>query len=570
MRAVLASLPAALLALLLTACGSQTKRVTTTATVTVTRTTTAATTPPPTMPTVTVLETTGPDSLDPQVGTNSQSDEATWLAYTGLLTYAHADGVGSTRVIPGLAIARPTISDDGMTYTLQLRSGLRYSNGFAVRASDFTYTVERALRLHWAGDSYIAGSIVGASAYAAGHASTISGIQTDNATGSIVIHLRAPYGAFENVLAFPALGLVPAGVAMTPIGNSPPPGVGPYMLTNVTGNAFKAVINPLYAAEAVPGIPVASVDISVRIGGSAQSDISQVLADDADVLDPSVHPSPAAQAQLRGAASSRFAIHAAGSTEFFFLNVRRAPFLNPLAREAVIVALDRPALSALDGGSLIPGCYLIPPAVVGHPTAPCPFADPTAAGDLARARRLMARSGMLGAPVIVSGERSEPMRAQTLAYVHLLGELGFHATAKIFRDGRYAAAITDAAGGLQTGFAVYDDDFPSPIDFYRLLEHSTLPVGNEDLDHADDPFIQSSLRTLAVVPTSKLRTVSMSWRVLDRYVARRGYLAVVGYGEETELTSSRIDFAAVRSIPFYGLDWTSLRLSAPAGVASAS
>src|ERR1700689_5160566 len=54
-------------------------------------------------PTVTVLMGTAPDSLDPAVGASTQSAEATWLAYTGLVTYAHASGQAGTQLIPGLA-----------------------------------------------------------------------------------------------------------------------------------------------------------------------------------------------------------------------------------------------------------------------------------------------------------------------------------------------------------------------------------------------------------------------------------------------------------------------------------
>ena len=49
-------------------------------------------------------------------------------------------------MIPGLAKEMPKISDGGKTYTLFLRPGLKYSDGTAVKASDFTYAVERALQ----------------------------------------------------------------------------------------------------------------------------------------------------------------------------------------------------------------------------------------------------------------------------------------------------------------------------------------------------------------------------------------------------------------------------------------
>ena len=96
-------------------------------------------------PTVVVLQATGPDSLDPAVGDTPQVLEADWLAYTPLLTYVHSAGDPGTRITAGLAVDYPTISGGGRIYTLTLNSGLTYSNGQPVKASDFTWAGERAV-----------------------------------------------------------------------------------------------------------------------------------------------------------------------------------------------------------------------------------------------------------------------------------------------------------------------------------------------------------------------------------------------------------------------------------------
>src|SRR3954467_11006288 len=96
---------------------------------------------------VTLLMGTAPDFLDPQEGYTTQSAEFTWISYLGLYTYAHKSGEAGGQVIPALAQEFPQVSSDGKTYTLMLRPGLHYSDGSAVKASDFTYTIERALKL---------------------------------------------------------------------------------------------------------------------------------------------------------------------------------------------------------------------------------------------------------------------------------------------------------------------------------------------------------------------------------------------------------------------------------------
>ena len=230
---------------------------------------------------------TAPDSLDPGFGYTTQAAEPDWLSYTGLLTYAHANGIRGTALIPGLATALPKISDGGKTYTMTLRKGLVFSNGKPVKASDFTYTVERAIKIPWGGSGqFITAQIVGATAYSTGKAKTISGITTNDSTGQIVIHLNAPYGAFDNVLAFPSLGLIPTGTPFKNEPNSPPPGVGPYMITNIVPNAsFSLVKNPEWAKMNIPGIPAGHVNVNVKISSNVDANALSVLNNTADVFD---------------------------------------------------------------------------------------------------------------------------------------------------------------------------------------------------------------------------------------------------------------------------------------------
>ena len=123
---------------------------------------------------------TAPDSLDPGFGYTTQAAEPDWLSYTGLDTYAHANGTAGGQVIPGLCTALPTISDGGKAYTCTLRKGLVFSNGKPVKASDFAYTVERAIKIPWGGSGqFITAQIAGATAFSKGKANTISGITTE-------------------------------------------------------------------------------------------------------------------------------------------------------------------------------------------------------------------------------------------------------------------------------------------------------------------------------------------------------------------------------------------------------
>lgn len=512
---------------------------------------------------ISVLMGTAPDSLDPGLGATTQSYEATWIAYTGLVTYARASGEAGTKLIPGVAQSLPTVTNGGKTYTFMLRKGLVYSNGAPVKASDFAYAIERAIKLGWGSDSFLTENIAGAEEFQKGKASTISGIQTDDSSGAITIHLVAPYGPFLNVLAFPAAGLVPSGTPMKNLNNDPPPGVGPYEIARVVPNkSFAMVLNPNWSKDAISGIPAGHSNIDVSIASNNQSEAEQVLDNSADVFDYNDAIPPTLISQIESQASDRFAKEPTVSGEYFFLNTKEAPFNNPLARQAVNWGLNRQALLRLDSGMLQPACFFLPVGMPGHPTnAPCPYGEPNAQPNLAKARELVRQAGLEGAPVTVWGGSRAPHKEFVDYYASMLNSIGFKATEKIVADAQYYATIGNLSNKVQTGWFSYSQDFPNPLDFYQLLDANSIsPQENHNQSQVDDPHIQSEIASLGPIPSSQLSTVVPRWQALDEYTAKQAYMAVFGYDEVPKFFSNRINFGAAIFHPVYGNDWSSLEL----------
>ncbi len=513
--------------------------------------------------TINVVVGTAPDSLDPGFGYTTQAAEADWISYTGLTAYAHASGLAGGQVIPGVATALPTVSSDGKTYTVTLRKGLVYSNGQPVKASDFPYTIQRSMKLPWGGSGqFYGGTIVGAADYAAGKAKTISGITADDATGKITIHLIAPYGAFDNVLAFPSSGLVPSGTQMKNLPNNPPPGVGPYMITNVVPNAsFQLVKNPHWTAGMIPGIPSGNSNINVKISSNVSSNALSVLQNTADVFDYGDTIPGSLLPQIKSQAADRYSKKVMNSTYYVFLNTKTKPFSSQLAREAVVTGIDQNAMSRLGSGTLIPGCYFLPPGMVGHPTAPCPYGDPASGGDIAKAKQLVQQSGMAGTPVTVWSETRSPRQQWMTYYTQFLNQIGFKATQKVLADASYFTTIGNLKLNPQTGFADWNQDFPNPIDFYLLLQGSAIqPTNNQNFGQVKDPQIDSQSTALGKVPTSQLSSIASKWQALDEYVAKKAYVGVYGYQTFPAFTSNRIDLSSAVFHPLYGWDFSSLKL----------
>lgn len=511
----------------------------------------------------TVAMATAPDYLDPQLAYSTEAAEADWLAYTPLLTYRHKPGSAGTELIPGLALRLPRISPGGRRYRLALRKGLVYSNGWPVRASDFEYTVERALRLRWPGRKFITDNIVGAAAYAAGDARQISGISSDDAHEKVSVELRRPNGAFEDVLALPALGLVPAGTPMRDMTANPPPGVGPYRIADVVpGRRWAMVRNSRFASLGIPDIPDGNLDrIFVRIESSPGVAVDKVLRNRADGFDPGSALPPRTLARVRTVAVGRFDSVPIPSTLFFFLNTAEPPFNSELARRAVVTALNRPAIARLSKGSLLPDCYLLPEGIAGHPSSGCPFGSADDNGDLKAGRQLVAESGTAGSPVTVWVENNVPQRAYGRAYTKLLNRLGFRARLAYAQSARDFGVHRNQRSEPQTGFDSWFNDFPNPTDFYSVLNASEIGGPNGlNRGRVNDVFIQQQLQKLMLVPAQSLDSVAGDWNDLDRYSAQKAYLAVIGTQQVPKLMSARVDFnAAVIHLLFLS-DWSTWSL----------
>jgi len=513
--------------------------------------------------TVTVLMGTAPDYLDPQFAYTTQSAESTWISYLGLYTYAHKSGQAGGQVIPALADGLPKISDDGKTYTITLRKGLKYSDGSAVKATDFPYTIQRAIKAPWGGKSFFTGYIAGAQAFDAGKAKSISGIEADDATGKITIKLTQQYGAFINVLAFPAAGLVPTGTKIANLSNNPPPGVGPYVIKDVVPNrSWTVARNPDWNDNLVPGVPAGKVDINVKIASNTQTEAEQVLNNQADVFDSGDQLPPSLAGQVNAQAKDRFQLVPQISTFYFFLNTQTKPFNNEQAREAVNMALDRRALARIGGGNYKPTCWFLPEGLVGHPTSPCPYGDPNKPPDMAKAKQLLQQSGMAGESVTVWGQQRSPRKEFVSYYTDVLNKLGFKAKSKIIADAQYFPTIGNLKSNAQTGFGDWIQDFPNPSDFYLLLDKNTIqPTNNQNLSQVSDPHIQSELAKLNPVPSDKLDTVEQQWQQLDEYTAKKAYVAVYGQQQAPKFFSNRINFGTAVFTPLYGNDWSSLELN---------
>jgi peptide/nickel transport system substrate-binding protein len=360
------------------------------------------------------------------------------------------------------------------------------------------------------------------------------------------------------VLAFPAAGLVPTGTKMSNLSNNPPPGVGPYMITNVVPNqSFSVVKNAHWSAEQIPGIPAGHVNINVKIQSNTQAEAQQVLSNSADIFDWADTLPASLLPQITSQASERYAKEATVSTWYFFMNTKTKPFNNQAVREAVVYAMDRRALSRLDSGFQTPACFFLPVGMIGHPKGACPLGDPSAAPNVAKAKQLIQSSGLAGTPVTVWGQTRAPRREYVDYFANLLNSIGLKASEKIIADATYFPTIGNLKVNPQAGFADWNQDFPNPSDFYLLMNAKAIqPTNNQNFSQVDDPHIQSELAVLDKVPSTSLQSVAKRWEELDEYTAKKAYVGVFGYEEKPKFFSNRVNFATAVFQLVYGNDWS--------------
>jgi peptide/nickel transport system substrate-binding protein len=515
---------------------------------------------------ITISQTSQPDRLDPALSFEINGLEPMWLVYTPLLTYRHAEGSEGAELIPGLATDLPEISDDGRTYTLELRKDLSYSDGSPVEASDFEHTIERVLYLRSPGASFYEG-IIGAKAYFKAHDTSddIAGIRTNDETRRITIELDRPDAAFQNVLAMVFAGLVPGDTPFRNMTGDPPPGVGPYEIAeSEPDRQFVLARNPIFDELDIPDIPTGSVEtITTRIIGSEREQARDVLANDLDYMQ---DPPPAdLKPTILDRAGDRYTEHPTASTYWFFLNTRTPPFDDPLVRQAVNYGIDRAALAQLYAGAMQAGCAFLAPGIPGYDdtldTTGCPYGNPTEPPDTERARQLIKRAGAAGAKVTVWGSDESETAAVTRAYAGMLNRIGLDADPRLVDASVYLTTIENQGIRAQTGFENWFEDFPHPLDFLLQFDGDSIqPTNNPNVGNVDDPKINAEIARLRAI--SDLDSVVGAWSALDAYLVSppHSYVAVFGHKKVATFLSDRMDPETAIFHPVYQNDYSSWTL----------
>jgi peptide/nickel transport system substrate-binding protein len=449
----------------------------------------------------------------------------------------------------------PKITDGGHTYTLFLRPGLRYSDGTLVRASDFGATIERVIAMASPATPFYT-DIVGAEHFAKTKKGGIPGIEADDKTGRIVIHLVQPRSTFSNELAMLFAAPLPADTKREDLSEHPPPGTGPYeIVASKPGRSWEYRRNPEWAktdGKLLPQIPAGHYSaIDVNVMSNSETAVNEVERGRIDWMEEQPPSDRFAELQSRYE-GTQLQVTPQIDVYYFWMNVKQPPFNDVQVRRAVNYAINPAALERIYGGQLRPTQQVLPVAMPGHRTfKPYPY-------NMKKARELIAAADPKERDITVWTYNAEPNKQATEYYEGVLRELGFHPTLKTVAPANYVTVIgNESTPNLDTGFADWYLDYPHPNDYFepQLSGASITPTASSNYARFDDPAINHQIAKLDREPLGPAQEAG--YAQLDREVMHQAPWAPFGSLGLTTFVSSQINLKKVVVSPVYGQDLAS-------------
>jgi peptide/nickel transport system substrate-binding protein len=454
-----------------------------------------------------------PDYMDPALYYTVAAYQLTNYVWTGLVGYKHENGPAGATLVPYLAKSMPTVSADGRNFKFTLRSGLKYSNGTAVKASDFRYTIERDFKMDSPGVGFFTDikGVSGDNGFAATKKGHISGIITDDSAGTIEIQLDQPRGDFLYILATEFAHLVPTGTPASDQSTKPIPATGPYMIQSYTpSRSFTLVRNPNFNNQ-IPTMPSGNPDKVVgKIITDPVAAYQQVVSGKSD-YDFQPVPNdrlPEAQSKYK----DQLRIYTNANTYYYAINNAIPPFNNIQARKAAQMAIDPNAIiSGIYGGLGRPTQNFLPP---GYPQYKKIDAW---SFDLAKAKQLVQQSGTAGTTVDVYGPNEDPSKSTTEYLANQLTKIGYKTKLHLLSHQVYFQTIGNQATKAQAMFTDWYQDYPHPLDWFdvllngqRITKTHNNNVGNVKVASVDKE-IDALKKVTAITPAINAR-----WAKVDR------------------------------------------------------
>ena len=233
---------------------------------------------------------------------------------------------GSTEIQPQLATALPSISADGLTYTMPLRQGVVFHDGEVFNAKAMTLSLERFIK-NGGKPAFLLSDIV----------------ESVKATGDyeLTIKLKKQFAAFPSLLAFSGVCAVSPKSYEVGEGKFNPNifvGTGPYKLAKFASDKIQFDVFDKYWGEK----PI-NKGVTIQILSNGVNLYNAFRKKSIDVAASSMDADQIRSLQKTAQGGTWQALPNQGSVVYFMaVNRNQKPLDNPLVRQALAAMTDRP------------------------------------------------------------------------------------------------------------------------------------------------------------------------------------------------------------------------------------
>jgi len=253
-----------------------------------------------------------------------------YTIFTGILLYNMGDRLytyepGTTDLVPQLATEMPTVSDDGLTYTIPLREGVTLHDGTAFNAEVMKFSIDRFIQ-NGGGPAFLLGDVV----------------DSVEASGEyeLTMTLKSEFAGFPALLSFWGVTPIPPDSYEIGEGSFEPDsfiGSGPYKLASLNADSIKLDVNEDYWGE-----PPANGGIDIQIYASPANLYNTFRTSGLDIAYQTLDPDQIASLQ-REEESGGWDVIEAGTNvvNYMTLNQKIEPTSDLNVRKAIAAMIDR-------------------------------------------------------------------------------------------------------------------------------------------------------------------------------------------------------------------------------------
>lgn len=486
-------------------------------------------------------------TFDPAQASDAYSIQSQYQIYEGLYEYKYL--ARPYDVQPALAAALPQVSEDGLTYTIPVRTDIEFQDdeafpggrGRKVTAHDFVFSIKRLadVRTQTYGWWVFDDKIVGLNAFRAAtealpplpdslvpvlYDRPVEGLYAPN-DSTVVIRLTRPYPYFKYILAMPYAYVI-AHEVLRHYGEeflNHPVGTGPFMLHEWRrGLRLTFVRNPKYrhgfypvegtAADSAAGLladagkPLPFVDrVELGIFNETQPMWLNFLRGNLDRS--SIPKDNYAQAVnpergLRREFEARgIRLHRMADLDVVYICLNmKDPVIgsNRKLRQALQLGYDvETVVSRFYNGRGVRAHGIIPPGLFGHEED---YASPLGVYDVPRARALLAEAGYpegRGLPELVYlTVANTEARQRGEHFAQNMADLGIRVRVESATWPEYLERIRTSK--FQMAGASWMADYPDPENFLQLLYGPNAPPGANNASY-DNPEYNRLYEQVAVM-----------------------------------------------------------------------